>query len=441
VEAYNGTTWSTLANMRPHETATTTTLAIATNITRARFTYTKGNSNVTFDDVSVRLNGAAANAGMNVEFISVDACSNSCEGRDEFFTFSTGASAVSLANIEFTYPDANNSTVTWCGTAANAPCTNYISTSPSAVATLNTLAGCVRFISPVTSIPANSKVIVFNGKPQSTPTNFSSLCAANVSYYAVFANNTSDCNGRFGNYQTGGDVYRGLFIRDRGTGATDTVSYNRDDTRLSSNGSSVDGASVSYSTGTNYLRTNCTYTVLPITLTAFAAERVGDHVVVNWTTASEHNNARFDVERSSDGTVFNTVAVLDGAGESQAEHRYAVDDEAPLADVAYYRLKQVDLDGAYTYGPVVPVEGSRSDGLVVYPNPFTEGFDVQVQEQDEQGVTLTVVDALGRSVRSEPLLVGTSGHLHVDLSGRRPGLYHVVLRTSHGQRVAAVVKE
>ncbi|RZL07427.1 MAG: discoidin domain-containing protein, partial [Hymenobacter sp.] len=95
---------------------------------------------------------------------------------------------------------------------------------------------------------------------------------------------------------------------------------------------------------------------LPVTLTRFGAARQGTEVAVSWATASELHNAGFEVQRSADGHAFTTLAEVAGAGTTQASRSYTYLDAAPLRATAYYRLKQVDLDGAATYGPVVAVQ-------------------------------------------------------------------------------------
>ena len=106
-----------------------------------------------FDDFTVRKAGLCSGTGIKLVMINVDACGTSCEGRDEFFTLTTGSDSMNIGDFEFSYPDANASPVTVCGTAFNAPCDQYITTNSTEVDSLNQLAGCVLFISPTGKIP------------------------------------------------------------------------------------------------------------------------------------------------------------------------------------------------------------------------------------------------------------------------------------------------
>ena len=106
---------------------------------------------------------------------------------------------------------------------------------------------------------------------------------------------------------------------------------------------------------------------VPIELISFTA-RPEDHLVrCEWITASEQDNDYFTVERSPDGSHFQAVGTMNGAGDSQHERHYIFDDPAPTAGISYYRLRQTDLDGTSALGPIVAVEMTPSQQLMVEP--------------------------------------------------------------------------
>jgi hypothetical protein len=94
---------------------------------------------------------------------------------------------------------------------------------------------------------------------------------------------------------------------------------------------------------------------LPIELLEFSARPNGNQVDVSWSTASEINNERFEVERSSNAQNFAKVATVAGAGNSNTLLSYSASDTQPLQGVSYYRLKQIDYNGSYAYSEIVPV--------------------------------------------------------------------------------------
>jgi len=113
---------------------------------------------------------------------------------------------------------------------------------------------------------------------------------------------------------------------------------------------------------------------LPISLLSFTAKlNSKKHVDVAWVTLTETNNDYFTVERSGNGIDFKGIAEKDGAGNSTTALHYSEKDMNPLKGISYYRLKQTDFDGAFSYSDVVPVNNTGSSGdVLVYPNPATE---------------------------------------------------------------------
>jgi len=94
---------------------------------------------------------------------------------------------------------------------------------------------------------------------------------------------------------------------------------------------------------------------LPIELLSFEAKISGEVINLVWTTASETNNDYFTVERSKNGLDFEDIIKMDGAGTSGRGITYLAVDDNPLPNVSYYRLKQTDYDGTFTYSKIVAV--------------------------------------------------------------------------------------
>ncbi|WP_299819788.1 GDSL-type esterase/lipase family protein [uncultured Pontibacter sp.] len=108
---------------------------------------------------------------------------------------------------------------------------------------------------------------------------------------------------------------------------------------------------------------------LPVELVSFDGKFVeGKGVELHWKTASETNNAYFEVQRSENTSNFTTIGTEEGAGTTQGQTTYTyLDTNAPTGNV-YYRLKQIDLDGSSVYSKVIHVQTSPlSSGLQVYP--------------------------------------------------------------------------
>lgn len=141
---------------------------------------------------------------------------------------------------------------------------------------------------------------------------------------------------------------------------------------------------------------------LPIDLVSFQGKRVPMGVELRWTTQSEHNNDYFELEKSTSGEKFGSVATIKGNGTSSMAHHYEYLDTKVSTGTTFYRLKQVDFDGSFTYSNVISVNYEGSFTFSVYPNPATGvevGFQILgIKETNTVGVTL--FDELGRKVMS-----------------------------------------
>ncbi|MGI4875566.1 MAG: FG-GAP-like repeat-containing protein [Janthinobacterium lividum] len=137
---------------------------------------------------------------------------------------------------------------------------------------------------------------------------------------------------------------------------------------------------------------------LPVQLTTFTATAEGTAAVrLAWATASELNSAYFEAERSLDGIAFGRIGQVPAAGSSATAHTYTLPDAAlPAgASLLYYRLRQVDLDGTFTYSAVRVVPLTNRAGLVLFPNPTTRAATLT---GTAPGTAVQVFDALGRLV-------------------------------------------
>ena len=116
---------------------------------------------------------------------------------------------------------------------------------------------------------------------------------------------------------------------------------------------------------------------LPITLLSFKAVKNNDVVDLIWKTATETNNDYFTIEKTNDGVNFETVVKVKGAGTSSKAIDYKSVDPKPYKGISYYRLKQTDFDGKYTYSQLEVVDFSdvnRASEFTVFPNPSNGDF-------------------------------------------------------------------
>ncbi|MBL1231201.1 MAG: T9SS type A sorting domain-containing protein [Flavobacteriales bacterium] len=120
---------------------------------------------------------------------------------------------------------------------------------------------------------------------------------------------------------------------------------------------------------------------LPINLVYFDALVIEKTVLLTWVTASEINNDYFTIERSVDTKIWETVLIINGAGNSSQIIEYTETDFNPISGVSYYRIKQTDFDGRFEYFNIVPVKYNTSieeDEINIFPNPANQGGNISI---------------------------------------------------------------
>ena len=146
--------------------------------------------------------------------------------------------------------------------------------------------------------------------------------------------------------------------------------------------------------------------VLPVELTTFTGYNNGSVNVLNWTTASESNSLKFEVEKSLDAVNFEYIGERPAAGNSNTPRSYTLDDPHPVLGNNYYRLKIIDRDGKFKYSDIVVIKvnelNTAADGIVsVYPNPTNDKLNIVYQSSIEQSVHLNVYNPIGQSLFSD----------------------------------------
>jgi hypothetical protein len=140
---------------------------------------------------------------------------------------------------------------------------------------------------------------------------------------------------------------------------------------------------------------------LPLTLLSFDAklsQGVREEVIATWSTANEMNSKGFEVERSLDANDFNTVGYV-AAQNTAGNHSYSFVDTDPSKGISYYRLKQIDLYGKFTYSKIVAINNKSNISLSVYPNPVSDNITV-THPKASNGAILKIMTINGQTVSS-----------------------------------------
>ncbi len=142
---------------------------------------------------------------------------------------------------------------------------------------------------------------------------------------------------------------------------------------------------------------------VPVELASFSAQIADQAVELSWLTISESNNFGFDVEESADGEAFTKIGFVKGHGTTLAEQRYQFIDSDVRPGAHYYRLRQIDFDGAFEYSSTLQVNMAAPQTFALaqnYPNPFNPETAIQFAVPEAASVQVTIYNALGRAVRT-----------------------------------------
>lgn len=180
---------------------------------------------------------------------------------------------------------------------------------------------------------------------------------------------------------------------------------------------------------------------VPVELSSFDAQPSGNTVSLRWTTASEKNNAGFEVERVKDeleNTLWEKIGFVKGAGTTTAQQGYTFTDTAPPSAALRYRLKQQDFDGTFAYSPEATVTFNSPQRFSLsqnYPNPFNPETVIGYELPTAAQVSLKIFDVLGREVATLVSLRQPAGRYAARVSADRyrlsGGVYFYRLQTGN----------
>ena len=172
---------------------------------------------------------------------------------------------------------------------------------------------------------------------------------------------------------------------------------------------------------TNTANTLIQLNPIPLHLLSFNAfSNVKNEVLLAWNTANEVNTGSFDIEQSTDGRQFNRIGTV--AANGRGDNRYDFNTMLS-ADLVYYRLKMIDIDGRFTYSQVLAVKRSKiSDALLILSNPVKQTLSLIGNDPLLKNTTADIVNQQGQVVYSFTL---TGRIQNIDISRLATGVYYL----------------
>jgi hypothetical protein len=161
---------------------------------------------------------------------------------------------------------------------------------------------------------------------------------------------------------------------------------------------------------------------LPVSMINFMAVKADNAVQVKWTTTMELNSDYFDVQKSIDGSNWNSIGRVEAAGNSNALTNYVYNDINVLAGWQYYRLIQVDQNGTETISKVVAINVNAINKLTLNlsPNPASNLLTINSNASENVDISFKIYDASGKLVveGSENAML-----VNIDISMLSEGVY------------------
>lgn len=184
-------------------------------------------------------------------------------------------------------------------------------------------------------------------------------------------------------------------------------------------------------------------TVLPVTLTNFFAKPNQKNIQLSWTTEAEINNRGFMVERSLDGSNFNTIGFVTGNGNSSLVSKYNYRDNYVQPDmVYYYRLRQIDINNRQVYSNIRNARIGKGAGieLTVSPNPAKDYVNLFISGTTNKA-TVEIINASGQRIQQQNNISASNGVYKLLLKGVAKGNYNIVVHLPEGAYTARMIVE
>jgi len=176
---------------------------------------------------------------------------------------------------------------------------------------------------------------------------------------------------------------------------------------------------------------NTLQTPLPIELINFDAKPDEGNVKLKWQTANENNNDYFTIERSINGIDWIEIKRIKGAGNSFSTLNYATTDKNPHLGLSYYRLKQVDYDGEYSFSNIenIHIQELTKSKIKIYPNPTFNKITL-VGSISELEI-INIYNVIGENITNQVRLMFIEKQkVVIDLSNLSKGTYYIKTKTS-----------
>lgn len=360
------------------------------------------------------------NYTLNIQYTGGSPVTTTFDGTN-FQVYGTG-SVVANAPLSIT-----NSIFTFNNTASFK--TSYLVDLNGTTINLNDNATMVSTGSSSTAITLNksSKIVIGNGSQTSSASFFVSGPTVNIyKNSSIVMGNQNNAYINWSNYTT---------YNNNGNGVGGAASYSTAFTTINCGSGYPHACAGSYVYGPASLSIAGTVpgNTLPVILTGFTAEWNNDKAITeSWNTQQEINFSHFNIERSQDGSIWNTIGSIQAKGNSSIETNYSFTDRNPLSGVNYYRLKIVDLDGHYEYSEIKVLRSALVTNISFFPNPARDYVNVALGEASGTQVTVRLINQAGQVLQEKKAVAGNGTTISFPLQQYATGMYILSVSAADG---------
>jgi Secretion system C-terminal sorting domain len=187
--------------------------------------------------------------------------------------------------------------------------------------------------------------------------------------------------------------------------------------------------------GSDLTSANCVNIALPVKLISFDAKINNCAVDLNWKAASEIDFKNYEVQYSTNGTDYKTIATISGNGSNQT---YSYRHTSPPQGKIDYRLKMVDIDGKFEYSKTISLKVDCNNSEInVYPNPVTDILKINIRNTDGNTIIANLFDNNGKLIYSGKMVSGVST---INMAGFAKGIYLLRLKGNSEAQNIKIIK-
>ncbi|MCC7525228.1 MAG: leucine-rich repeat domain-containing protein [Chitinophagaceae bacterium] len=177
-----------------------------------------------------------------------------------------------------------------------------------------------------------------------------------------------------------------------------------------------------------------TQVILPLQWLGFTAENCSGNVCLQWQTENEQNTSRFEIEKSTHGTRFTQIGNK-AANNIPGKHTYNTIDNSPVTGTNFYRIKQVDRDGKFSYSDIVSIKIYNNGSLAIAPNPANDQISIR---GINQSATVAIYNIAGRLLFQWQHV---NANQPLNISSLQQGIYIIKIVQTSGETSHKLVKQ